>query len=56
VEKEGIAAALRRYEATRQDRTAQVQLTSRQNRWGNGVTDVDWVYGYDAWQAPLAAA
>jgi salicylate hydroxylase/6-hydroxynicotinate 3-monooxygenase len=56
VEKEGIAAALRRYEATRQDRTAQVQLTSRQNRWGKGVTDVDWVYGYNAWQAPLAAA
>jgi salicylate hydroxylase/6-hydroxynicotinate 3-monooxygenase len=54
VEREGIGAALRRYEATRRERTARVQLTSRQNRWGKGVTDVDWVYGYDAWKAPLA--
>ncbi|MBS0519955.1 MAG: FAD-dependent monooxygenase [Proteobacteria bacterium] len=54
--REEIAAALRRYERTRLDRTARVQLTSRQNRWGRGVTDVDWVYGYNAWTAPLAAA
>lgn len=50
---DGIAAALRRYEANRQDRTARVQLTSRQNQWGKGVTDTDWVYGYNAWEAPL---
>jgi salicylate hydroxylase/6-hydroxynicotinate 3-monooxygenase len=56
VEKEAIAAALRRYEATRRERTARMQLTSRQNRWGKGVTDVDWVYAYNAWEAPLAAA
>ena len=43
-----------RYEATRQERTARVQLTSRQNSWGKGVTDTDWVYGYNAWTAPLA--
>lgn len=54
--REEIAPALRRYEKTRLDRTARVQLTSRQNRWGRGVTDVDWVYGYNAWTAPLAAA
>ena len=36
------------------DRTARAQLTSRQNSWGKGVTDVDWVYGYNAWTAPLA--
>jgi 6-hydroxynicotinate 3-monooxygenase len=55
-ERDGIAAALRRYEKTRQERTARVQMTSRQNRWGKGVTDVDWVYGYNAWEAPLAPA
>ncbi|HJQ58233.1 MAG TPA: FAD-dependent monooxygenase [Vineibacter sp.] len=54
IEREGIAQALRRYEATRRDRTARVQLTSRENRWGKGATDPDWVYGYNAWTAPLA--
>jgi 6-hydroxynicotinate 3-monooxygenase len=49
----GVAAALRRYEKNRQERTARVQLTSRQNIWGKGVTDTDWVYGYNAWEAPL---
>ena len=29
-----------------------MQLTSRQNIWGKGVTDTDWVYGYNAWTAP----
>jgi 6-hydroxynicotinate 3-monooxygenase len=55
IEHDGIAAAFHRYEKTRQDRTARVQLTSRQNQWGKGVTDVDWVYRYNAWEAPLAA-
>jgi 6-hydroxynicotinate 3-monooxygenase len=50
-----VAAALRRYEKNRQERTAKVQLTSRQNIWGRGVTDTDWVYGYNAWTAELAA-
>ncbi len=54
IECAGIAPALARYVATRQARTAQVQLTSRQNRWGKGATDPDWVYGYNAWTAPLA--
>jgi 6-hydroxynicotinate 3-monooxygenase len=52
--RDGIAEALERYEATRRERTARVQLTSRQNSWGKGVTDTDWVYGYNAWTAPLA--
>jgi salicylate hydroxylase/6-hydroxynicotinate 3-monooxygenase len=51
----GVAAALGRYERTRMERTSKVQLTSRQNSWGKGVTDVDWVYSYNAWEAPLAA-
>jgi salicylate hydroxylase/6-hydroxynicotinate 3-monooxygenase len=54
VEPDGVAAALGRYEATRTERTAHVQLTSRQNAWGKGATDTDWVYGYNAWTAPLA--
>lgn len=54
VDRDGIEAALRRYEATRKARTSKMQFTSRQNVWGKGVTDVDWVYGYNAWEAPLA--
>jgi 6-hydroxynicotinate 3-monooxygenase len=54
VERAGIAPALRRYEANRQARTARMQLTSRQNAWGKGATDTDWVYGYNAWTAPLS--
>jgi len=52
--RDGIAPALARYQATRHERTARMQLTSRQNSWGKGVTDTDWVYGYNAWTAPLA--
>jgi 6-hydroxynicotinate 3-monooxygenase len=52
---EGIETALERYQATRLQRTARMQFTSRQNVWGRGVTDVDWVYGYNAWDAPLAS-
>ncbi|TXL77707.1 FAD-binding protein [Vineibacter terrae] len=53
---EGVPQALARYVATRQDRTARVQRTSRENRWGKGATDPDWVYGYNALTAPLADA
>jgi 2-polyprenyl-6-methoxyphenol hydroxylase-like FAD-dependent oxidoreductase len=48
------AAAFRSYEATRLERTARVQLTSRQNTWGRQDNDPSWVYGYDALQTPLA--
>ena len=54
MDREGVPAALQRYQATRHERTARMQLTSRQNRWGKGETAVDWVYGYNAWEAPLA--
>src|SRR5689334_18585356 len=54
VDRDGIENALARYEATRKERTSKMQFTSRQNVWGKGVTDVDWVYGYNAWEAPLA--
>ena len=48
------AAAFQSYEATRLERTARIQLTSRQNTWGRQDTDPSWVYGYDALQTPLA--
>ena len=52
----GVGAALARYETTRKARTSKMQLTSRQNVWGKGATDTDWVYGYDALKVPLAQA
>ena len=55
VDRDGVAAALLRYERNRKPRTAKIQLTSRANSWGKGVTDTDWVYGYDAWTAPLVS-
>jgi salicylate hydroxylase/6-hydroxynicotinate 3-monooxygenase len=55
LDRDGVETGLCRYEATRKERTARMQFTSRQNVWGKGVTDVDWVYGYNAWEAPLAA-
>ena len=54
VDGDGVEKALARYAATRKERTSKMQFTSRQNVWGKGVTDVDWVYGYNAWEAPLA--
>ena len=50
-----IADAFRRFETTRRERTSRVQDTSRKNTWLREKTDTDWVYGYDAWTAPLAA-
>src|SRR5436190_7467969 len=55
VERDGVANSFRRFEATRKERTAPIQQTSRANTWLSGKTDADWVYGYDAWTVPLAA-
>jgi salicylate hydroxylase/6-hydroxynicotinate 3-monooxygenase len=55
VAREGVADAFRRFAATRQERTTRVQETSRKNIWLKERTNGDWVYGYDAWTAPLAA-
>jgi salicylate hydroxylase/6-hydroxynicotinate 3-monooxygenase len=54
VDADGVAVALRRYEATRRPRTSEIQVTSAQNTWLRGSTNADWVYGYDAWTVPLA--
>ena len=51
----GIPGAFRRLEATRKPRTSRVQLTSRTNTWLREKTDVNWVYSYNPWTAPLAA-
>lgn len=53
---DGVADAFRRYEATRKERTARIQLTTRQNTWMRFKTDTDWVYEYDAWAVPLASS
>ncbi len=55
VEREGVANAFRRFEASRKQRTARVQQTSRTNTWLKDKTDTDWVYAYDAWTTPLVA-
>jgi salicylate hydroxylase/6-hydroxynicotinate 3-monooxygenase len=55
IDRDGVAEGFRRYQRNRQPRTAKMQLTSRTNSWGKGATDPGWVYGYNAWTAPLIA-
>lgn len=50
-----VPAALERYEGTRRERTTRVQRGSRGNEWLKAGGNAAWVYGYDAWQVPLAA-
>ncbi len=54
VDRDGVEAAFQRFEATRKPRTSRVQLSSRTNTWLKERMDPDWVYGYDAWNEPLA--
>ena len=55
IDRDGFAAAFRRFEASRVERTTRVQQTSRANIWLKERSDTAWVYGYDAWTVPLAA-
>ncbi|MBS0454527.1 MAG: FAD-dependent monooxygenase [Proteobacteria bacterium] len=55
VNAQGVGAALARYATARMERAARVQLGSRGNNWLREGGNADWVYGYDAWTAPLAA-
>lgn len=55
VRDDGIDRALMSYEATRKPRASEIQGTSSQNTWMRQSTDPGWVYGYDAWKAPLAS-
>jgi 2-polyprenyl-6-methoxyphenol hydroxylase-like FAD-dependent oxidoreductase len=53
---EDVEAAVRRYEAHRKPRTSVVQAISSANTWmREGTSDTTWLYGYDAWNAPLDA-
>jgi 6-hydroxynicotinate 3-monooxygenase len=48
-----IKEAFRVYEATRKPRASVVQAGSSANTWMRNETNPDWLYGYDAWTAPL---
>jgi salicylate hydroxylase len=45
--------AFKAFEQARRARTARVQIGSRGNEWLKSGGNADWVYGYDAWSAPL---
>ena len=51
-----IEEAFRVYEATRKPRASAVQAGSSANTWMRNETNPDWLYGYDAWTAPLVGA
>lgn len=51
----GIEDAFRLYQDARRDRTARIQLGSRENAWLRAGGNADWVYGYDSWAVPLGA-
>ena len=48
-----VEEAFRVYEATRKPRASMVQAGSSANTWMRTQTNPDWLYGYDAWTAPL---
>jgi salicylate hydroxylase len=48
-----VHAALKRYEHSRHERTAKIQIGSRGNQWMKTQGNADWVYGYSAWKTPL---
>jgi len=55
VEGDDLEGALRRYEAHRKPRVSRIQAISSAKTWmKTGETDTSWLYGYDAWNAPLA--
>jgi 2-polyprenyl-6-methoxyphenol hydroxylase-like FAD-dependent oxidoreductase len=54
VDRDSLPKAFAAYEATRKPRASAIQSASSENTWLRGNTDPTWVYGYDAWAAPLA--
>ncbi len=51
---EDIEHAFRTYEAHRKPRTSRIQAISSANTWMRTTEgNPDWLYGYDAWTAPL---
>jgi salicylate hydroxylase/6-hydroxynicotinate 3-monooxygenase len=55
VEGDDIEGAFKRYEKHRKPRTSVVQAISSANTWMRDERggDTSWLYGYDAWNAPL---
>jgi 2-polyprenyl-6-methoxyphenol hydroxylase-like FAD-dependent oxidoreductase len=54
VDGEDIEGAFARYEGHRKPRTSVVQAISSANTWMRDASgDTSWLYGYDAWNAPL---
>lgn len=53
-DRDDIGPALGRYEQARLGRTAKIQRESSINEWMKGQGNADWLYGYDAWNVPLA--
>jgi salicylate hydroxylase len=51
-----VGAALAAYQDLRLDRCSRIQIGSRGNNWLRDGGNADWVYGYDAWRAPLPSA
>jgi 6-hydroxynicotinate 3-monooxygenase len=49
----GMERTLSLYEATRKPRASAIQAKSSTNTWMRTDADPGWVYGYDAWSAPL---
>jgi salicylate hydroxylase/6-hydroxynicotinate 3-monooxygenase len=51
-----LESAFRLYEAHRKPRTSRIQAISSANTWMSAASnqDPDWLYGYDAWTAPLS--
>jgi len=55
VQGQDIPGAFQRYEAHRKPRTSRIQAISSANTWmKGGDADTSWLYGYDAWNVPLA--
>jgi salicylate hydroxylase/6-hydroxynicotinate 3-monooxygenase len=55
VDGEDIEGAFVRFEAHRKPRTSRIQAISSANTWMNqGIDDTSWLYGYDAWNVPIA--
>jgi len=57
VQGDDVEGAFQRYEATRKPRTSRIQAISSANTWmKGGDDDTSWLYGYNAWNVPLAEA
>ncbi len=54
-DRDGVDDAFQACDRNRRDRTTDIQLGARENRWMRTAsdTDTDEIYGYDAWTVPL---